>query len=68
MQPPARRDAPHAALPDVVFPPPARPAPRADGHALARRLENKYLSRVTGVHTVPGRPERSVPMMPTTWK
>ncbi|HEY4583965.1 MAG TPA: DEAD/DEAH box helicase, partial [Lysobacter sp.] len=38
------------------------PRPPADGRALAQRLENKYLSRITGVHTVPGRPERSVPM------
>lgn len=50
------------AHPGVVFPEVARPAPRADGHALAQRLENKYLARITGVHTVPGRPERSVPM------
>src|SRR5688572_23034450 len=45
-----------------VFPEVARPRPAADGRALAQRLENKYLSRITGVHTVPGRPERSVPM------
>ncbi len=45
-----------------VFPEVARPRPAGDGRALAQRLENKYLSRVTGVHTVPGRPERSVPM------
>ncbi|MDR0184675.1 DEAD/DEAH box helicase [Lysobacter sp. UC] len=45
-----------------VFPEVARPRPPGDGRALAQRLENKYLSRITGVHTVPGRPERSVPM------
>ena len=55
MNQPARRQIPSdstqpgASHSGVIFPEVARPAPRADGRALAQRLENKYLARITGV-------------------
>jgi len=38
-----------------LFAPPALPAPRADGGALAERLSGKYLDRITGHFLLPAR-------------